>query len=415
VRWPRGLAALRERDYLLYFIGHSTSATGNWIEQTAVSWILYELTGSALLLGIGGLCRAGPVLALTVLGGAVADHLPRRPVLLTTESILLVISLAVGLLAADGRLAFWDLYLLNLASGTLAAFSVPARQALFPGLVARQTMTSAVTLNAVAVRSAGLIGPSIAGVALATSGYAAPFLLNALSFVGMLVALAVMRPSTTPEPTVACRPSLREDMAAGLQFVWRQPVLRVLLALEIFSGLFGHNPALITIIARDVLGIGPEGLGVLLSALAVGSLLGMLLLVVFHTEQRGRLILVAGAAYVVLLVGFGLSRSLPLSALLLVMVGASDGVWSVTRNTVAQLVVPDALRGRVMSIVVLVTRGFTPLGHVQSGAVAAVAGGPAAAGLGAAVIGLSRLAAALRGPELRRFDGHPATPPQPSG
>src|SRR5436853_6162241 len=160
----RGLQALRSRNYVLYLIGHFTSQTGAWVGQTAVSWILYELTGSAVLLGLAGLARAAPTIALALVGGAIADRLPRRAMLYCTESAMCATSLAIGILAWSGSLEYWHLYVLSFANGTLSAFSVPARQALFAGLVPRTAMQGAVTFNAGAVR-AGLFYDSSTGCA----------------------------------------------------------------------------------------------------------------------------------------------------------------------------------------------------------------------------------------------------------
>jgi MFS family permease len=397
VKLPRGLTALRERNYVLYLAGQFTSQLGNWAEQTAVAWILYELTNSPLLLGLSGLARAAPMIALTLLGGAVADRVQRRALLLLTESAMLLVSLAVGLLALGGALQFWHLYVLSFISGALSAFSVPARQAMFAGLVPRSAMQSAVSLNAVAVRSGALIGPSLGGVALAYGGYALPFFVNAATFLGMLAALGAMR-LPPREPEAGASPSgLWEGMTHGLGFVWRSPLLKVALGLEIVSGLFGHNVTLITIIARDVVATGPEGLGLLLSALGAGALVSMVVMVALEVKRHLQLILAAGTAYTVLLAAFALSPWLGLSMTLLFVLGAADGAWAVTRNTLAQLLVPDELRGRVMSVVVLATRGSAPLGRLQAGFLAGLVGAPAAVLLGAAVIG----AAVLRSWRLR--------------
>ena len=145
---PHGLTALRERNYVLYAVGQFISQLGNWVEQTAVAWILYEMTNSPLLLGLSGLFRAVPMIGLALFGGAIADRVPRRVLLLLTESSMLIASLTVGLLALTGQLQFWHLYVLSFASGTLSAFSIPARHALFAGLVPRSSMQSAVTFNA---------------------------------------------------------------------------------------------------------------------------------------------------------------------------------------------------------------------------------------------------------------------------
>jgi predicted MFS family arabinose efflux permease len=297
----------------------------------------------------------------------------------------------MGLLAATDQLQFWHLYLLSVVSGTLSAFSVPSRHALFAGLVPRSSMQSAVTFNSVAVRSGGFIGPSIAGLALAFGGYSLPFFLNAVSFLGMLLALVTMHLPRSKADATLPRSSLRRGMTEGVEFVWRSPMLKVALGLEIATGLFGHNSALITILARDVLGAGPEGLGLLLSAIGAGAFLGMGLLVAFNVERHGRVILIVGAAYTILWAAVGLSPWLWLSAVLLFAVGTADGVWSVMRNTLAQLVVTDALRGRVMSVVMVVTRGSAQLGRVQSGLLVGLIGAPAAVLVGAGIIGAAVL------------------------
>lgn len=384
---PQGLRALRERNYVLYAVGQFISQLGNWVEQTAVAWILYEMTNSPLLLGLSGLFRAVPMIGLALFGGAIADRVPRRVLLLLTESSMLIASLTVGLLALTDQLQFWHLYVLSFASGTLSAFSIPARHALFAGLVPRSSMQSAVTFNAVAVRSGALIGPSIGGVALAYGGYAFPFFINAAGFIGMLLALASMRLPSRQTDTASSPTNLWHGMTSGLDFVWRNPLLKVALGLEIVSGLFGHNVALITVIARDAIGTGPEGLGLLLSALGAGGLLGMVFMVAFEVKRHVHVILSAGTAYAALLTAFALSPWLGLSMILLFALGAADGIWAVTRNTLAQLLVPDALRGRVMSVVVMATRGSAPLGRVQAGFLAGLVGGPAAVLVGAAVIG----------------------------
>jgi predicted MFS family arabinose efflux permease len=384
----RGLEALRSRNYVLYLVGHFTSQTGAWVEQTAVSWILYELTGSALLLGLAGLARAVPTILLALVGGAIADRVPRRLLLYCTESTMFVNSLAIGMLAWSGRLEYWHLYVLSFVNGTLSAFSVPARQALFAGLVPRSAMQSAVTFNAVAVRCGVLLGPSIGGAALAYGSYALPFWINAVSFFGMLGALAAMR--LAPMPTSESAPgTLWQGMQEGLQFVWDHAPLRVALALEVVSGLFGHNITLITIIAKDVIGTDAQGLGWLLSALGAGGMAAMIFMVFAQLTRHMRVILYAGAIYTVLLAAFAVSAWLALSVVLLFLLGTCDGIWGVNRNTLAQTLVPDSLRGRVMSVVVLTTRGSAPLGRLQAGFVADLAGAPAATLVGAAVVGIA--------------------------
>jgi MFS family permease len=307
---------------------------------------------------------------------------------------MLVTSLVVGLLASTDQLQYWHLYILNLVSGTLQAFSVPARHALFANLVPRPAMSSAITLNSIAVRGGGFLGPSIAGIALAYGGYALPFLLNAASFIGMLLALVLMRLPTSGAKAVRPQESLAFRMTEGVAFAWRTPLLRVALILELATGLFGHNSALLTIIVRDVLGAGPEGLGIMMSAMSAGAILGMALLVAFSVRKPSRLILLGGAAYAVLWAVFGFAYSLWLLIPLAFALGTIDSVLGVTRNTVAQLLVPDTMRGRVMSIVMLITRGGSQLGRVQSGFIVALIGAQPTVLVGAMVITAALFASA---------------------
>src|SRR5581483_7266716 len=223
------------------------------------------------------------------------------------------------------------------------------------------------------------------GLALAYGGYSLPFLINAVSFVGMLAALVAMQIPPL-EVRSATRPGIGSDMAEGVSFVWRSPLLRVALGLEIASGLFGHNSTLVTIVARDLLGTGPEGLGLLLSAIGIGALFGMAAMVTFEIGRNGRLILKLGAIYAALWAGFALSHSFWLSFALLGALGVTDAVWGVTRNTLAQMLVPDSLRGRVMSVVVLSVRGSSQLGRVQSGFLVGLLGAPLAILVGASVL-----------------------------
>jgi MFS family permease len=367
------------------------------------------MTNSPFLLGLVGLFRATPTILLALYGGAMADRLPRRVVLMCTESTMLVLSLTLGILAFTGHLEYWHLYVLNFVSGTLQAFSVPSRHALFAGLVPRAAMQSAVTMNSVAVRSGGFIGPSIAGLALAYGGYSVPFFINSASFIAMLVALMMMRlPKSTEEPPKK-RQSIRKGMSEGVAFVWNTPLLRVALMLELATGLFGHNTALITIIVRDVLGAGPQSLGLLMSATGAGALVGMTLLLTFPVKQHGRLILTLGVIYTILWAGVGLSPWIWLSAILLLALGTCDAMWGVTRNTLAQLLATDAMRGRTMSIVMLATRGSSQLGRVQSGFTVGLIGAPATVLLGAGVIGAAVLASWIK-VRLPEYIGKPVAP-----
>ncbi|HYU17854.1 MAG TPA: MFS transporter [Chloroflexota bacterium] len=405
---PRGFAPLRERNFGLYWAGQAISFCGTWIENTATSWLLYELTADPVLLGLGGLFRAGPSILLTMIGGAIADRVPRRRLLLFTQSANGLTSLALGWLVWSAQIQPWQIYLFNLLNGTLQAFDGPARQALFPTLVPRGQIQAAVTLNAVSTRSAALVGPAIAGLLLAQVGTAAPFFLNAVSYLALVGALVAMR---LPADARARKRTLRADLAYGLKHVRADSVLGLILVLEAISSLFGHNTAIVTIVARDVLRVGPGGLGLLLSGIAGGATVGIVGLVgVGSVRRKGRLLLISGALYVLVLASFALSRTFWVSFGLLFALGLTDSIWNSTRNTIAQLATPDELRGRVMAIVITASRGLSQASQAQTGVLVGWLGAPLAILTGAAVVGGSLLVAAIRAPGLRRFTGEPAAP-----
>ncbi|TMF68327.1 MAG: MFS transporter [Chloroflexi bacterium] len=402
VRALPGLAPLRHRDFALYWVGQLVSLSGTWIELTATSWLLYQLTSSPLLLGVNGLVRAVPIIGLSLFGGAIADRVARKRL-----SSSVVTSLILGALVATNTLAFWHIYVIGFVNSTLAAFDTPARQALFPTLVPRGQMQNAVALNSMLFRISTLIGPPVAGLLIAGVSTSAPFFVNAASYVTIIVALVAIRAPEMPRRSQA---SLRADVAGGLRYAFASPILPLILAVEACLSIFGHNSALTTIFARDVFGVGAEGLGILLGAVGAGALLGMVTLVaVGDVRRKGTFMVAAGLVYSATLVAFAFSRSFALSVAVLFVLGLADATWGTMRNAIAQLATSDAYRGRVMSLIVITSRGLTQASQLQTGAAVALFGPAVAAAVGGAVIGLTVLGVAARSPRLRRFAG--AAPP----
>src|SRR2546422_4447598 len=304
-----GLAPLGHRNYALYWVGQLVSMSGTWIELTATTWLLYQLTDSPFLLGLGGLFRAAPIFALALLGGTVADRVERRRLLLITQSSSVVTSLVLGALVVSGQVAFWHIYVINVLNATIAAFDAPGRQSLFPTLVPRGQMQNAITLNSMLFRSSNLVGPAVAGLLIARVGVASPFFVNAASYFAIIFGLLAMR---IPRVTSGSRRSIREDLVGGRRYVRGAAILPLILAIEASLSLFGHNQALITSFARDVLGTDAEGLGLLLSSIGAGAIAGMiLLLVVGDVRRKGAFMLGAGALYAGMLLVFAWSRSFP--------------------------------------------------------------------------------------------------------
>jgi MFS family permease len=404
-----GLAPLAHRNYALYWSGQLVSMCGTWSELTATSWLLYQLTDSALLLGLGGVFRALPIFAFALVGGTVADRIERRRLLLFTQSASVVTSILLGALVVTGTVAFWHIYAISLVNATIAAFDAPARQALFPTLVPRGQLQNAITLNSTIFRTSNLVGPAAAGLLIARVGAAAPFFVNAASYFAIIAGLLLMR---IPAAPLRARAGVRSELLDGLRYVRASRILPLVLAIEASLSLFGHNQALVTIFARDILGVGADGLGALLASIGAGALAGLLVLVALgDVRHKGAFMLGAGALYAVTLLVFAWSRSFALSLAVLAILGFADATWGAMRNAIAQLAAQDAYRGRVMSLIIIVSRGFTNASQLQTGVLTALASAPGAATIGALVVGGMVAVAAARGERLRNFTAARPVPP----
>jgi predicted MFS family arabinose efflux permease len=354
------------------------------------------------LLGIGGLVRGLPILGLAIFGGALADRVDRKRLLMFTQASQVVTSLILGTLVATNAIEFWHIYVLGFVSSTLSAFDAPARNSFYPSLIPRADFQNAVTLSTVIFRLSTLLGPAIAGILIATVSPASPFFVNAVSYFGLIFALLAIR-TKTPRATGPLV-SLRRSAWGGIQYALRSPILPLILATEAILSVFGHNSALITIFARDVLRVGPEGLGLLLSAVGAGAIIGTIVLVATgNVRPKGAVMIGAGVLYAIALLGFAVSTSFALSIAVLFTMGVADAFWGAMRNTILQLAAADDYRGRVMSLVTVTSRGLTNAGQLETGAIVALAGAPLAAAINAVIVGIAVVGVAMRSPTLRRF------------
>ena len=402
MKLPPGLAPLRERDFALYWYGQTTSQIGTWAELTTTSWLLYDLTSSPLLLGLNGIFRAAPVLLLSLLGGAVADRVPRKRLILITLTAEALVAFALGALVVTGAVRFWHLYIATAVTGTLVSFEQPARLAMYPSLVSRAQLQNAVMLHAVIHRSSTLIGPAIGGLLIARFGIAVPYFVNAASFVAILLALLAIH---VPDHAVRIRASVAREVLDGLRYVGRHRVLPALFLAEIAVSLFGHNSALVTIYARDVLHVDAQGLGIMLGAVGAGALVGVaVLLATGDVRRKGALMLGGGLAYAATLLAFGNAPAFVVAVVALLLVGLADSMWGSMRNTIMQTAIADAYRGRVMSLNIIVPRGLTNLSHLQTGIAVSLFGPPGAVLLGGAVIAAVVAGTAARSRELRGYE-----------
>lgn len=405
---PGGLGAFASRDFTLFWIGFAVSNTGRWVELTGALWIVSSLTDSPILLGGLGIARAVPAILLSPVAGVVADRFDQRRLLIVTQGASLVLSVALALSILAGSVAIWQVYLQLAIQSCVQPFDAAARQTLFPRLVPTHQLPSAVTLTVAAARTAKFVGPLLGGVLIASVGLAAPYAANAASFLVLIGAVLVMRP--VPVAHVARARSFVGDLREGLAEIRGAPLLRGVFQLETVFGLFQVNEVMITIVARDVLGLGPEGLGTLLAAPAIGSLVGVGALVVAGPVRHlGRIAVVAVLVYAAVMLVVAGSTLVMLTALALAATGLLDSLVTVVRHSVLQLAAPGEKRGRIVANMAVISNGVTPLSQVQTGILAGVLGPPL--GIAVAAVALASTSALVAGRNRTLWSyGHPGTP-----
>lgn len=387
--WKDAGAAFQYRDFRLLWAGQFVSMLGTQMQTVALSWLVYDLTGSTAHLGGIALARAIPTMVLSLFGGTLADQVDRRRLLLLTQSIAALLLGMLALAVSLGWTSIWLLYALAFASAAVMAFDGPTRQALIPALVPRERLSNALTLNVLAFDVAAVVGPAIGGIVIARVGVSAAFWADAVSYLAVVAALVAMR---TPVPRPGSSRRGWEAFWDGLAFVRRQSILWQLMVLDFWAVVLVSSTGLLPAIAEDVLRVGPEGLGLLFAAPSVGAILGALLFALRPMPRRpGRVVVWVVVGYGAALAAFGLSRWLWLSLVLLAIAGGLDAVSMALRHTVRQLATPDAYRGRVGALASVFAAGGPRLGQFQAGMLASVVG-PAGAmvlgGLGCVLMAL---------------------------
>ncbi|MGH7871058.1 MAG: MFS transporter [Candidatus Binatia bacterium] len=395
------LAAFRYRDFRLFWISLFISNIGTWMQMTATNWLLYELTDSPLQLGMNGVFRAAPAIALGVISGTFADRYNRKRLMLVTQLVLAAIALGLGLLDHTGHIEAWQIYAFTFVSSAVGTFDGPARQALFPSLVPRAVLPNAVALNSLLWKGAALLGPTFGGIAISAMGIAGAFYANAASFLAVVVALLMMH---APSPAVEKRRDFVAETKAGLTYIASQPIILGLSIMEAFSSVFGLDHAMLTILARDVFRVGAAGFGFLQSARGLGAVVGSSLFIALgQRAAQGRTLLISAVLYGAGFALFGIATNFPLALALLALVGATDAIWSAARSTMVQLITPDKMRGRIMGLFQLSNRGLHPLGQMETGLVVPIMGAREATFAGGIIISVMTLLTVWRVPEIAKF------------
>ena len=385
-------SALRHPHYRRFWWGGLVSLIGSWIQITAQGWLVYDLTGSPFMLGTVTMVNTVPTMLLGLVGGAVADRSEKRHLLLATQGTFMLVSAILAALTLTGRIAVWHILALSAASGVAAALDMPARQSLLAYLVDRDDLMNAIALNSAVFNGSRIIGPVVAGAIIDRfgdrTGPGLSFALNTASYLAVLAALATIPVNSRPPADE--RQHLVRAVREGLTFALGQPVLRTLLALMAVTGVFGLSyTVLLPVFARDVLHVAARGYGLLLTASGLGATAGVLALATTRPRRLEPVIFALHGACTVLLAAFAASPAFPVSLALIVGVGATMTAYLSATNTTIQALVPDALRGRVMSLYILAFFGTAPLGGLVMGALAQAAGARVAVAVGAAVCGVA--------------------------
>lgn len=361
--------ALRHRNFQLFFSGQLISLIGTWMQSVAQSWLVYRLTGSALLLGSVGFASQVPVFLFAPLGGIAADRYNRRHIVIATQIASMSLASVLAALTLLHKVQVWHVFVLASCLGVVNAFDIPGRQSFLVDMVGKDDLMNAIALNSSMFNGARVIGPAIAGILVAKIGEGYCFLGNAVSYIAVIVGLLLMR---VHSPARASMASPLEHMMEGFRFVNRTAPIRALLLLLGLVSLVGMPyVVLMPIFADQILHGGAKGLGILMGATGVGALLGALTLA-FRSGVKGlgRLVAWCCAGFGASLAVFALSHIFWVSVVLLLPVGYCMMLQMACSNTLIQVMVPDALRGRVMAVYSMMFMGMAPIGALLGGALA---------------------------------------------
>ena len=390
---PRGAArtladtfrSLRNYNYRLFFFGQMISLTGTWMQTIGQAWLVLDLTHSPLALGTVTMLQFLPISLLVLFGGVIADKVPKRRLLVLTQTAAMTQAFAMAFLTWSGLIALWQIYVLAAMLGLTNALDNPTRQAFVIEMVGRDDVMNAVALNSSLFNSARLVGPAVGGVLIAVVGVGAAFFINGISFIAVIIGLLLMRPALLYPASRGGTGRILEQLAEGLRYSLRTPSILLILILMASIGTFGYNfTVVLPLLARNVLHVGSIGFGAMTSAVGVGSLVAALALATLSKPSR-RTLFIGATAFAAVLAAVAASHSYALTLVLLVALGVAGISFTATANSTLQITAPDHLRGRVMSLYMLLFAGTTPIGGQLTGIMAEHIGVQSTVGIEAAV------------------------------
>ena len=363
---PRLARALRHRDFRLFWTGNFLSNIGTWMQNIAQGWLVLQLTNSAFWLGVVGFAASFPILLFALIGGVIADHVNKRKMLMVTQSAMMVFAFIMAALAWFKVINVHEILFLALGTGIAMSLNTPTYQALVPQLVPREDLTNAIALNSAQFNMSRVLGPTLGGFAMALIGVAGNFFLNGLSFLAVLIALTRIR---YIEPAAPPEGHLWEKLKQGFIYVFRHSAMSSLVLLVAIGSLLAiPYLTFVPYFARDVLGTGEPGLGILMACSGAGAFLGAITIAsLMHIRRRGLFVVRASAGFYAAIIAFTFSRNFYLSGLLLAVAGYCMIISVATINSLLQHLAEDHMRGRVMSIYSTAFLGLPPIGCLIAG------------------------------------------------
>jgi len=351
----------------------SVSLVGTWIQSVAQSWLVFQLTNSAFLLGVVGFLGSIPIFVFSLFGGVLADRINKRNILIFTQVSFMFLAFLLAVLTQFKIITPWQIMVIALFNGAIMAFDAPARQSIVVELVGKEHLFNAITLNSVAFNSSRIIGPTVAGVLISVIGMSGCFYLNGVSFLAVIIALLYIKLGPGIEKN---NNSALKDIKEGLIFISRNHLILALVSIVAAMSLFGTSYViLMPVFAENVLGAGIRGLGGLMSSTGIGALIGALALArLGDFKYKGRLLISSVFLFSISLIFFSLSKNYLLSVFILVFIGCTSVVPIALINTLLQINVPDKFRGRIMSIFMITFAGVMPFGNLISGSLAQALG-----------------------------------------
>lgn len=369
--------ALKYRNYRLFFSGQIISLIGTWMQSIALSWLVYRLTNSAVILGVVGFSAQIPTLLISPFAGVLSDRFNKHRIIILTQTLSMVQALLLAFLVLSNQIQVWEIITLNIFIGLVNGFDIPTRQAFVVEMIEkREDLSNAIALNSSVFNTARLIGPSIAGILISLIGEGLCFLVNGISYIAVIIALLAMR--ITPRQKEEVTTKVVEGLKEGFRYTFGSlPMKSILMLLALMSLVGMPYTVLMPVFAKNIFHGGPHTLGFLLGSVGVGALAGAVYLAARKTVVGlGKIIAITAFGFGVGLIIFSFSRSLWFALIMLIITGACMMIQMASSNTILQTLSSDKMRGRVMSFYTISFMGFAPFGSLAAGVMASKIGAP---------------------------------------